>query len=98
MQKNWKVGLLFILPALSFYTLFLILPYALAFGVSFVKWRGVALNMTFHGLGNFTHMVGDPIFWKALWNTVFFTFFTGICVPVLALFFAVSVTRAYRRR
>ena len=28
MQKNWKVGLLFILPALSFYLLFLILPWA----------------------------------------------------------------------
>lgn len=93
MQKNWKVGLLFILPAFCFYLLFLIIPYALAFGVSFVKWRGVALNMTFNGLGNFTHMAGDPNFWKALGNTVFFTFFTGVAVPVMALFFAVSVTR-----
>ncbi|MEC7843608.1 MAG: sugar ABC transporter permease [Candidatus Latescibacterota bacterium] len=93
MQTNWKVGLLFILPALFFYLLFLILPYVLAFGVSFVKWRGVALNMTFNGLGNFTHMVGDPNFWLALGNTVFFTFFTGVAVPAMALFFAVSVTR-----
>lgn len=93
MQKNWKVGLLFILPALLFYTVFLIVPYVLAFGVSFVKWRGVSLDMHFFGLGNFRTMFGDPNFWKALGNTFFFTVFTGAIVPAMALYFAVSVTR-----
>ena len=64
-----------------------------AFGVSFVKWRGVSLDMHFHGLGNFRTMVGDPHFWKALFNTVFFTATTGLIVPAMALYFAVAVTR-----
>ena len=93
MQRNWKAGFLFVLPALLFYLLFMIVPYLLAFGVSFVKWRGVSLDMHFVGLANFGTMFNDPNFWKALKNTVFFTVFTGIIVPVMALFFAVSVTR-----
>ncbi len=93
MQRNWKAGLLFILPALLFYLLFMVVPYVLAFGVSFVKWRGVSLDMHFVGLANFATMFDDPNFWKALKNTVFFTVATGIIVPVMALYFAVAVTR-----
>lgn len=93
MQRNWKAGWLFVLPALLFYLVFMIVPYALAFGVSFVKWRGVTLEMQFFGLGNFRAMFVDPNFWKALVNTVFFTVCTGVIVPALALYFAVSVTR-----
>jgi len=93
MQRNWKAGLLFILPALLFYLLFMVVPYLLAFGVSFVKWRGVSLDMHFVGLANFATMFDDPNFWKALKNTVFFTVATGIIVPVMALYFAVAVTR-----
>jgi len=93
MQKSWKAGLLFVAPALIFYVVFLIIPYALAFGVSFMHWRGVSLNLQFSGLDNFARMVGDPNFWKAFGNTVFFTVTTGVIVPVLALYFAVSVTR-----
>ncbi len=72
MLKNGKAGFLFVLPALVLYLLFLIVPYTLAFGVSFMHWRGVALNMHFSGLDNFARMIGDPNFWKALRNTVFF--------------------------
>ncbi len=93
MQRDWKAGLLFILPALLFYMLFMIVPYGLAFGVSFVKWRGVSMDMQFFGLGNFRMMFSDPYFWKALTNTIFFTICTGVIVPALALYFAVSVTR-----
>jgi len=93
MLKNWKAGFLFVLPALVLYIVFLIVPYTLAFGVSFMHWRGVALNMHFNGLDNFARMVDDPNFWKALGNTLFFTVVTGVIVPVMALYFAVSVTR-----
>ena len=93
MQRNWKAGLLFVLPALLFYLLFMVVPYVLAFGVSFVKWRGVSLDMHFVGLANFATMFDDPNFWKALTNTVFFTVSTGIIVPTMALYFAVAVTR-----
>jgi N-acetylglucosamine transport system permease protein len=93
MQRNWKAGLLFVLPALLFYLLFMVVPYVLAFGVSFVKWRGVSLDMHFVGLANFATMFDDPNFWKALTNTVFFTVSTGVIVPTMALYFAVAVTR-----
>jgi N-acetylglucosamine transport system permease protein len=93
MQRNWKAGLLFVLPALLFYLLFMVVPYVLAFGVSFVKWRGVSLDMHFVGLANFATMFDDPNFWKALKNTVFFTVSTGVIVPTMALYFAVAVTR-----
>ena len=93
MQRNWKAGWLFVLPALLFYLVFMIVPYALAFGVSFVKWRGVSLDMGFAGLDNFRTMFADPNFWKALTNTIFFTVSTGVIVPAMALYFAVAVTR-----
>lgn len=92
-HNNSRVGLFFVLPALLFYVTFLLIPYALAFGVCFVKWRGVSLDMEFNGLGNFVRMIHDPNFWKSLKNTFFFTITTGLIVPAMALYFAVSVTR-----
>lgn len=93
LQRNGKVGFAFVLPALLFYVTFLIVPYALAFGVSFAKWRGVSMHMEFAGLANFAAMVDDPSFWQSLRNTFFFTFSTGLIVPGMALYFAVAVTR-----
>jgi len=93
LQTSARAGWLFVLPALLFYVTFLVVPYALAFGVSFAKWRGVSLQLEFVGLGNFERMFGDPFFWKALYNTAFLTVFTGLIVPVMALYFAVAVTR-----
>lgn len=97
MTKNWKAGLLFVLPALLLYLLFMIAPYFLAFGVSFAKWRGVSMQIEFNGLDNFRQMFGDPHFWKALGNTVFFTIFAGAIVPALALHFAVTISRGLVR-
>ena len=93
LQTSARAGWLFVLPALLFYVTFLIVPYALAFGVSFAKWRGVSLHLEFVGLGNFQRMFADPFFWKSLYNTAFFTALTGLIVPVMALYFAVAVTR-----
>jgi N-acetylglucosamine transport system permease protein len=97
MTRNWKAGLLFVLPALLLYLLFMIAPYLLAFGVSFAKWRGVSMQLHFSGLDNFRQMVGDPHFWRALGNTVFFTVFTGAIVPALALHFSVTISRGLVR-
>lgn len=94
MERNkWRVILPFLAPAFVFYTLFMVYPSLRAFFISLTDWRGVSAKMSFIGLGNFVELVHDAFFWNALKNTLFFTVTNGTFVPVIALFFAVVMSR-----
>ncbi|RKY60589.1 MAG: sugar ABC transporter permease [Candidatus Latescibacterota bacterium] len=92
-RGQWKVLVLFILPAFVMYSVFMVYPYIQAFYISLTDWRGVSSQMSFIGLKNFWTMLHDPYFWNALKNTLFFTVTNGTIVPVIALFFAVVMSR-----
>lgn len=86
---------LFTLPALTLYTLFVLLPAVDALRVSFYRWHAVSPDRYFIGLSNFSSLVHDPIYWKALRNNLAIVGMTvGFCLPV-ALFLAsvVAITR-----
>ncbi|HID11854.1 MAG TPA: sugar ABC transporter permease [Candidatus Latescibacteria bacterium] len=88
-----KVIALFIMPAFIMYGVFMVYPYIRAFYIGLTDWRGVSTQMSFIGLENFWTMLHDPYFWNALKNTSFFTVTNGTIVPVIALFFAVVMSR-----
>ena len=92
-KKQWRIVLPFLAPAVLFYSLFIVYPYLDAFRISLMDWRGVSMNMTFIGLGNFRELLGDANFWNSLKNTLFFTATNGSIVPVVALFFAVVLSK-----
>jgi lactose/L-arabinose transport system permease protein len=82
-------GWAFVTPALALVGIFMIWPILWSLWMSFQTGRG--MNMSFGGLDNIKRLAADPIFLKALGNTLTFL---AIQVPImimLALVFAVML-------
>ena len=66
----------FAAPALAIIGLFFLLPVAAALALSFTDFDLYALadlgNMRFVGLHNYVELLGMPLFWRALGNTLYF--------------------------
>lgn len=89
-QRNSSFALWLVMPALFFYTLFLIVPMLGTVVISFTEWSGINFaTARFNGLDNFSRMLGDQFFWKALRNTFYFAFFTLTLEFGLALLTAI---------
>jgi ABC-type sugar transport system permease subunit len=73
--------ILFIIPALFFYLIFLVTPIIRTIQYSFYNWDGASPVMEFVGLDNFTRLLHDIIFWKSLSHNLFWIVST-IVLPV----------------
>lgn len=60
----------FVLPALSFYLLFVVFPTIEAFRVSLYQWSGMGEPTVFVGLRNFAEVLSKPEFYNAFWHNV----------------------------
>ncbi|WP_315072706.1 sugar ABC transporter permease [uncultured Clostridium sp.] len=79
-SKNAAIGIMFVLPALIFITIFLIIPVVLAFFYSFQNYNMLKpTQKAFIGLQNYIEILKNPAFYKSLMNTVYFA---GIVVPL----------------
>jgi multiple sugar transport system permease protein len=93
-RKEYAAAALFVAPPVIGFLLFTIFPFLFSVYVSLTSWNGLGSisNMRFVGLENFSAMVGDPYFWKSLYNT----FFLMIGIPiglVLSLLLAMALNR-----
>lgn len=90
MSKKNKWPYLFCLPFIATYLTFSLYPMLYSLQLSFFDWNGIG-NKTFVGLQNYiTLFTKDPLFWKALKNTVILmafstpiTVFLGLVVAYL---------------
>jgi len=75
-MKSNAVAWIFVAPALSVLGVFFMLPVAAAFFLSATDFDVYALadfgNLRFVGLENYARMLGAPLFWRALGNTLYF--------------------------
>lgn len=75
-------GYLFVAPAIVILSLFLFVPVIMSFLISLTDWNIYGLadrsSVSFVGLKNYSRVLQDVVFWKSLWNTLFFT---GAGVP-----------------
>ena len=80
MSKEAVAGMLFVLPAVIFIGVFLVLPAILAFGYSFQQYNMLKpAQKVFIGLTNYIDVLKNPAFYKSLFNTVYFA---AIVVPL----------------
>ncbi|GAB3975132.1 carbohydrate ABC transporter permease [Streptomyces sparsus] len=66
-------GLVFVVPFLLFYGLFLLWPLVAGVGMSFTDVNITGGGGEFVGTDNYTAALRDPEMWSSLWNTVWFT-------------------------
>nr|BFF26528.1 hypothetical protein GCM10025732_44930 [Glycomyces mayteni] len=59
-----------LLPGLALFGTFFLAPFAVMTATAFADWSGLHLDWT--GLDNYRRLLGDPVFFKALGNTVFY--------------------------
>ena len=85
---RWWVALPMIAPFVLVYFMFLIYPSLRVLQLSFTN-SDIGGNGKFVGVENFTRLITDPVFWNALWNTLYFIVLT--VVPNTALGFVIAL-------
>ena len=73
---------LFLAPFLAFFVLFVVYPMFMCVYTSFFE-STMGKEDVFIGFQNYVKLAEDPIFWKALWNTLIIVF---VSVPVTCAF------------
>jgi raffinose/stachyose/melibiose transport system permease protein len=79
-------GYFLLAPALIVYLLFAVYPMFDVIRMSFSSWNGLSPEAKFVGLGNYRAILTqDPVFWGALWNTIWWTAL-AVIIPNLISF------------
>ncbi|MFI9583499.1 carbohydrate ABC transporter permease [Streptomyces sp. NPDC052236] len=84
-------GLLFVLPFLVLFGLFLVWPVGHGIWMSFTDSSLALRDTAFVGFANYTEAFGDPDVWSSLGNTLFFTLISCVPLVLVALVMALLV-------
>ncbi|MFC4305119.1 carbohydrate ABC transporter permease [Cohnella boryungensis] len=91
-KKKWvSYSVLFILPSLLIYTLFVIGPTISSLYLSFTSWDGVSSEVRYIGMANFEEIWNSERVHNALKNTILLTIALVILENILALALAMLV-------
>jgi len=97
-------GYLFLVPYLTLFTCFLLLPLVFGLWLSFMRYELVSPEVLAHhppafvGLSNYREAVGDPYFRKALWATIRFVVMASPLTVCTALALALALSMVPDRR
>lgn len=84
-------GLLFVLPAVFFVGLFIVIPIFMNLFLAFTNYRGFGNPYRFIGLQNFRSIFTDPSFWLVFTNTFKLLLIYVVALNVVAVFLAVLI-------
>ncbi len=82
-----------LLPALVLFVVFMVVPTVNVFRMSFYRWSGFSPDMRFVGLDNFTVLLDDAQFVRALQNTVALLVVVTVVTMGMGLLLAALMTR-----
>jgi multiple sugar transport system permease protein len=80
-RHNLVTGLLFISPWIVGFLAFLVYPIFYTLRISFTQYSGFGEPLWI-GLDNYRALLNDPLFWKSLYNTLYYT---ALAVPLGAV-------------
>jgi multiple sugar transport system permease protein len=95
-RDDTRLAILFILPALIGFLVFMLWPTLRGIYLSFTKFN-LLTPPQFNGVDNYVRMVQDPVFWNALKVTVYYVVVNIVLQTLLALVIAVMMQRLTRR-
>jgi raffinose/stachyose/melibiose transport system permease protein len=89
----------FLLPALLIYAVFALYPMVDGLWLSFFDWDGVSQDRNWVGLENYVQIfTQDPVFWRAVQNSVIWVTLSLIIPTAIGLAFAVALDQKLRGR
>lgn len=93
-RKLWKTWspVLFVVPALIFYIIFVFYPVLGTIRFSMSEWNGVSAIKKFVGMRNYVNIINDISFWTSLLHNIIWIVVTIAIPTVLALFLAIALT------
>ena len=94
-RKETIAGYLFLLPNLVGFLTFSVFPIAAALFLTFTDWD-LSSTLKLSGLANFSTMLNDELFGRALFNTFYFTFVSVPTAVFIAFWLAVLINRKMR--
>ncbi len=84
LRKTAQIGVLFSLPAILLFFVFIFIPVIFTFVLSLTAWKGFVLSdIKLTGLANFAELFSDDVFFRALANTLIFVAVTTVLLNVL---------------
>jgi len=95
-RDDTRLALLFILPALIGFLVFMVWPTLRGIYLSFTRFN-LLTPAEFNGLDNYIRMVQDPVFWNALKVTVYYVILNIGIQTIFALIIAVMMQRLTKR-
>ena len=96
-RKRAVEGWLFVLPALSMYAMFVLLPFTRTIKYSLYRWDGVG-PATWVGLANYRTVLDDPDLVGSIFNSLRLVVFYSVIPVVLGLVAASVIHRVVRGR
>jgi multiple sugar transport system permease protein len=94
-RRNLRWGLLFISPWLIGFVIFGVFPILYTFYLSLTRYSGLR-DPLFVGFANYSRMYGDPLFWKAAYNTLYYTLLAVPVGVVVAMLLAIAMNQKVR--
>lgn len=94
--SSWTLSALFLAPSAAFITLFLFLPVAEAFRLSFFDWNGLSATMNFVGVQTFIDTWTDTRLLSSLWLTIVWWVLHVVLAIGGGLFLAVLIANLRR--
>lgn len=90
-NKDTRDGILFSLPFMIVFALFMIYPLVFGFYISFFQWN-ILGTPKFIALQNYLDLLNDERFWSSLWHTLQFVLMTTPVLLILGFIMALLVT------
>lgn len=96
--KSTLENYIFVLPAVTIFAIFYIIPFIWVFWYSFLDWNGIDIitRSNFLGLGNFQEIVQDKVWWQSLGNAGYITLIALTFQNTLAFLLAWACDREIR--
>jgi multiple sugar transport system permease protein len=94
-RRNLRWGLLFISPWLFGFIVFGIFPILYTFFLSLTRYSGIKPPILI-GIANYQRMAADPLFLKAAYNTLYYTFLAVPVGVIVAMGLALAMNRKIR--
>ncbi len=85
-------ALLFLLPGLAIFLVFVVTPIFLSARYSLFDWNGLGGLTDFVGLGNYRKLLNDPFFWQSVRNNGFVVIWSLVTQLPLAVGLAILLT------